>query len=275
MKKIISYIFSFILIIALVASILMGIFSNTILSKKYFLKKLSTLDFYNGVDEEIKDTFQNYILQSGMDETVLENIYDREKLKQDVNSLVDAIYDNKEIDIETDSIKEKLQENIDKYLEEKNLQVVNQTEVENFKDTIAETYSDGIKYSKNVIEQIGNTKEKVDNICTKVAPIIYISTVIIIGIIVCIQWKNKIDIAQYLGISTLSAGIILIATRIYINVKINISGITLVNETVTNLIQNIAGQILNYVLGIGIVAVILGIIGIEMKIHSLDDKSAH
>jgi len=271
MKKIITYILSFILMVCIVASIFVGIIANTIAHKDYFLGKLDEISFYDRTEEEINDTFKNYILQSGMDETVLANLYDKSKLKQDIHSLVDALYENKEIVIETNSVKEKLNANIEKYLEEKQLKVENTEEMNRFVNTIAETYKDGVIYSGTIIKKMAPTTAKYAKAIQNVQPTLYAATAILIFLIIAIHWKDKTEIAKYLGISMLAAGITTCAIKIFIDVKTHIDGILILNKIVTNLIQNIANELLDYIFYIGAIVAILGIIGIIIKIMSIKE----
>ena len=272
MGKIIKYILSFILMICIICSIIIGIVANTVASKDYFIAKLEEIDFYSKTGEKINDTFKNYILQSGMDETVFENIYDEEKLKQDINMLVDVIYENKEIEIETESVKAKLTENIDNYLNQNNLKVSNRTEIDTFINTIVNTYKNGIIFSSSILEQIPPITTKVISIIHHFQPIVYMATVLLAIILILSNLKNKTDILKYIGISMFSSGIILSIIKIFITSKIKIDGITIINDVVSELIHNIANQILNNIFYFGIGISIVGLIAIIIKIVSIKDK---
>lgn len=271
MKKIIMYLLSFILMACIVASIFTGIIANTVANKTYFLGKLEEISFYDRTEEEINDTFKNYILQSGMDETVLVNLYDKAKLKQDIQNLVDAIYENKELSVETESVKEKLNANIETYLAEKQLTVENTEEVERFVETIAETYKDGIIYSTKAIEKITPITTKLIKVLQNIQPILYATTAILFVILIAMNWKEKIEIAKYLGISLLAAGLTTSAIKLFITTQIHIEGILIVNKIVTNLIQNISNQVLDYIFYMGAIVAIIGIVGIIVKIMSIKE----
>lgn len=265
------YLLSFILMACIVASIFTGIIANTVANKTYFLGKLEEISFYDRTEEEINDTFKNYILQSGMDETVLVNLYDKAKLKQDIQNLVDAIYENKELSVETESVKEKLNANIETYLAEKQLTVENTEEVERFVETIAETYKDGIIYSTKAIEKITPITTKLIKVLQNIQPILYATTAILFVILIAMNWKEKIEIAKYLGISLLAAGLTTSAIKLFITTQIHIEGILIVNKIVTNLIQNISNQVLDYIFYMGAIVAIIGIVGIIVKIMSIKE----
>ncbi len=272
MKKIITYILSFILTIAIVLSIFVGVLSNTLLSKSYFLGKLEEISFYDRTAEEINDTFLNYILQSGMDETVLENLYDREKLYKDIQNVVDALYENTELSIETDSIKEKLLQNIEDFLAEKQLEIDNEDEVNIFINTIADTYKDGIVYSGSMMKQIAPVTSKVITQVQNIQPFLYATTAILALLVIAMSWKDKSDIAKYLGISMLAAGTTVMIVKAMLDAQLHIEGVMLLNKVVTSLIQNIYAQIVDYIFYIGAMAVMLGMVALIIKVMSLKEE---
>ena len=269
MKKILKYILSFILMIFLLLSTLMGIATKTITNKDYIFEKLEEVDFYNKTEEIIKEAFKDNILQSGMDETVLENIFEKQKLRKDIDNVVNCIYENRKIEIETDTIKAKLTENINKYVQEKQLAITNQDELNIFINTIAKIYGNSITYSTEALQQISPITAKVVGFVQKRQPLVLIITIILAIIVIFVNNNKKEDIAKYLGISLFSSGIIFVIAKMYINYKINVEYISIIDDAVTNLLQIIINQILNYILYIGITMTIIGIICIIIKIINI------
>ncbi len=273
MKKIIKYILSFILMISILITALVTIVANTVASKQYVVGKLDEINFYARTADIIKDTFNNYIMQSGMDESVFENIFQEDKLRQDVNILIDAIYENKELNVEVDSVKEKLTANIDKYLEENKLKVNNTEEIKNFINTIADTYKNGVLYSGEVIKQITPITSKAINAIHSVLPLMYAANAVLVILLIVFNWKGKINLAKYVGISLFAAGLTLIIINIIINISINFSGIEIINAVVADLIKTLVGDILNFVLYTGIAFAIVGFICIMLKVMSIKEKA--
>ena len=112
MKKAISYIFSFVLVLMLLFLCLLAIVKSTILDEKYMLSKLEEANYYERMNGEIIEQFKNYTIQSGLSDGVLENLFTEDKLKQDINNVIDSIYTGKELEINTSEIRENLKENI-------------------------------------------------------------------------------------------------------------------------------------------------------------------
>lgn len=269
--KIVKHILSFILMLCIIASVLIGIFANTLASKQYILAKLEEVDFYNGIESTIKNNIQNNIMQSGMDESVFENLFDSEKLRHDINNLIDVIYENSEIQIETDSIRTNLQNNINKYINEKNLRVTNQSELDILINTIVDIYQNTVVYSKSVITQISSTSSKVIDIIQQVQVYVYMVTAFLSVILILLNLKVKSDIARYLGIPLLASGIILVIMNVFINTQFNILSISVMGEVITNLLHNVVNQILNTIFYIGIAMIVIGILCLVIKVACVKD----
>ena len=96
------------LLLCIIAFGMIQIASSTILSQSYVLKQLEEANYYANIYTEIKSDFENYIYQSGLDESVLENIITVEEVTQDTNQIIANIYngDNKQIDVT--ALKERL-----------------------------------------------------------------------------------------------------------------------------------------------------------------------
>lgn len=116
--KIIANIARFILIailtICIIAISLITIVSSTILDKNYIISKLEETNFYGEVYKLVESNFENYIYQSGLDETTLNNICSKEKVEQDINIMLSNIYEGTNKKIDTTPIKDNLNKNIDK-----------------------------------------------------------------------------------------------------------------------------------------------------------------
>ena len=74
MKKVISYILSFILIILIVLACLLTIMKSTILNEEYVISKLEEARYYDRMNGEIIEQFKNYTIQSGLSDEVLDDI---------------------------------------------------------------------------------------------------------------------------------------------------------------------------------------------------------
>lgn len=261
MKRFISYIVCILLVIAITLASLLYIFSNTVLNENYILETLENNNYYEKTYDNIKAGFSQYIMQSGLEENVVDNLYTNEQVKQDVNTIISNVYSNKNQKIDTIKIKANLESNIEKYLENKKitLNTSQRKSVDKFVDTIEKTYVDEISYS-SYLDKIGNKVYRINQIIKKVNPIIYGAILALVVLIIIINIKQIYLGINYIGIAILASGLINIISKIYINKKVNISKILLINEDISSIIINILNKILYYIQNWGLIMIGVGLI---------------
>ena len=82
-KIILNILLSFILMVGILSSTLLVIVSNYT-NKENMLKKFDEINLYNSVYEEVRDGFENYIYQSGLEIGIIDKICTKEKVKNDL-----------------------------------------------------------------------------------------------------------------------------------------------------------------------------------------------
>ena len=117
-KVLIYYLLEFILTILIFLTIIVLILKITILNKKYLISKLEQTNYYHELYEDINNDFENYIMQSGFDNSITNDLFTEEDLKKVVNNNVDNFYKGKDFVVQTDNLKNKLESNINNYLDE-------------------------------------------------------------------------------------------------------------------------------------------------------------
>ena len=258
-KNIITLILAFLLMLSILLTVAVQIVSTTILNKDYILGKLEEANYYNNVYEQIKDSFEGYIGPSGLDESVLENIYTRDQVKDDINSIIDNIYENKNNKINTEDLKEKLQKNIESSVATGILTKETQKSIENFTDKIADEYVQNISHDP-YFGKLGTIINKVNNILEKVEGVIIFIPIILAVVILLINIKELSMAIRFIAISVLSSGIIALVEKLFIQTKINISNILIINDSFSEVIKNIINNILGSINTMSIVAIVGGII---------------
>ena len=259
LKKIISYILTLILIILLVLSIALTIANNTILKKNFAIKVLERKDYYHEVYSIIKDNFINNTIQSGLEESVLENIITEEEVKNDVNSLVSYIYGQGELNIDKNIVRDRLKQNIDQVIKENNKKVTKdeQESIDLYLDTIADLYQNGITYSKDYVEKIKDVLIKIQSIIQKVIYIAYGITAFFVIILLVI---NRSLVLKYLSISMMGAGALCIIPKLIEVASLQIHNILLLNLAFSKIIIGLIEGVLGSFLVVGIVTLILGFV---------------
>lgn len=253
-RKIISYILSAIVVILMSVTIILAMINNVIFSKSNVKKHMNKVDYYTEISNIIKDSANNYIMQSGFDESIMDSVIPKEKINNDIDKVIDAIYEGKEIDISTEEIRANLDENVQQYIQQNNYKVDAQTrkDIAKFEDKIESIYENSITYSKNAVKQVVSYFKMAKRI-TRLALITVSILLIILAFI-----TYKINKASF-GISLLATGIICIFIKCYSGLNIAVNNILMVNKTFSNLMINLINQVVQYIFISGIILTVLGI----------------
>ena len=244
-KSVIRYVLAIILTLAIILFSIINIASFTIINKAFVLKKLEETSYYNKIYSYTKSNFENYIYQSGLDETVLENVITEEQVKSDTEKIITNIYNSIEEDISVDDIKERLSNNIEKVTGDNKLTEAQKQSIDSFIDEICKEYIGSIshfKYEKEIYKII--SKIKVLSDYGKKAALIIIG-VSVIGLIL-LSWKRIYKAVSFIGIALLSSGLFMFLLHMYINKKIRIQGITILNEAFSFSLREILETTLKY-----------------------------
>ena len=164
-KLLIYYVSEFVLAVLLLIIFLIIIMKMSILNSNYFMKQLDKNDYYTQLSEAIYKEMTNYIPPSGLEESVLKDIYDESMLKREVKSAVDNFYSGVKISVKTDDIKSKLNDNIMTYIEDNDLIVDKQEDLDAFEAQIIKIYEDKIMLS-SYLNKISPKLLKFNNMST-------------------------------------------------------------------------------------------------------------
>ena len=265
--NLLKFIFIMILTVAIIVLGLFAIAFSTVLNKDYVVQKLEETDFYSGTYKLVESNFENYIYQSGLDEEVLKEICSQDKVKKDINIMLNNIYSGTNQSIDTTEISEKLNANIDKS-GIKNKQ--NESAINEFVKHICQEYTDTLVHSKYETE-INKMYNKINTLLNKVYNTLLIVFVIDLILIIIIN-KNKIskDI-QALGIALMSASIFQIVACQIITSNVDVKNIKIFNDVFSNclvtIIQDVLNKINSLALGTCIFAVIILGIYVSIKVN--------
>ena len=256
-KNILRYIITIILSLSIICLVLVNIASSTVLNENYILDKLEKTSYYSKIYEEAKSNFENYIYQSGLDESVLENVITQEKVENDTKKVISNIFNGLEETVDTQDIKDNLNKNIVASVGE--LNVTQQRAVDTLIEKICEEYTDTIShfsYEKQIFN-IYQQALKYIELAQKV-------TLIAIGIcailLILINLRRIYKIFVFIGIALTSSGIFFIITNGIINAKVKIQTITILNDAVSYTLRDVLSSILQTINQYGIILLIAGII---------------
>ena len=265
--NLLKFIFIMILTVAIIGLGLVAIAFSTVLNKDYVVQKLEETDFYSGTYKLVESNFENYIYQSGLEEDVLKEICSQDKVKKDINIMLNNIYNGANQSIETTEISEKLNANIDK-LGIKNKQ--NESAISEFVNHICQEYTDTLVHSKYETE-INKMYNKINTMLNKVYNTLLIVFVVDLILIIIINRKKISKDIQTLGIALMSASIFQIVACQIITSNVDVKNIKIFNDVFSNslvtIIQDVLNKINSLALGTCIFAIIILGIYVSIKVN--------
>ena len=263
-KIILGYLNGFIITILLSILSLLLIVKYTLYDENYIKNTLNKNNYYTNVYNDTYEDMKDYMVSSGLPDTILEDIFTLDEITKDINEFINNIYNGKITDLNTDFIKERLEKNIDEYLTQNNIAVTNESDLESFNDEITNIYKNQVCLYKtlnsfiNIINKIGN---KLDKIIIILALILIIFTTVTFIFI-------KIN---YFGSLFISSGLILLFIRLLIFEKIDIQNILVISENFSIILKNILNNYGDLLLKISIFEIIIGFI-ISLIVYFTEKK---
>lgn len=256
--NIIKFIIAIILTICVITLIIVNVASSTILNKEFILGKLDETNYYANIYTAVKSDFENYIYQSGLDESVLENIVPAEKIESDTKIIINNIYDGTNEDVDVTEIETNLRNNIENSLDY-NLSATQQRTVNEFINRITQQYKDTITKT-SYEDSINNMLEKARNIVDKLQKVSIIGIAVSFLIIIILSIKNLIAGLMLIGSTLISSGVFYILVNMIINAKVKIQNITILNDAISISLREIISTILKNLTTIGITLSIVGFV---------------
>lgn len=284
MNKVVETIIKIILVAVLFVCIftfgILNILSKTILSQEYTLEMLEKSNYYANIYTQIKSDFRNYIYQSGLDETVIEDIITPEEVKEDSKKIITGLYNGLHEEINTEKVAERLNANIDKSLEGRKIDSKTREQINIFVEQITTQYKETMtktEYEK----QIYNAYDKVEKIVNLGKNVTIILSAILVIVILTTYFRKLFKNVAYVGTSLLSTGIAYIIVESYITKKVQIENLTILNDAITLLLReyilSIMEKIATYgyvLLGIGLALIVIGslIHGLQYHTHHYEEE---
>lgn len=258
-KKIVTYICALILAISIVLCTIVFLLSSTILDKNYVLEKLEETDYYAQIYELVESNFENYIQQSGLDETVIDNLITVEKVKEDTEQILINLYDGLNGEISTQEIEDNLNANITASLGDRVLTSDEEESVATFVETICSEYENTILHTKYE-EQINDYYQKITEYVKIAKQILCIAIGIALILLIVLNNKAIYRTIKGIAVALLSSGILLVIINYYINSNIKIQSIIVLNEPFSEVLVNVLEEIMNNILVFGWISIIVGIV---------------
>ena len=241
--NIVKFIIAIIVTVCIVLFVGCNVASSTILSKEFILNKLEENNYYANTYTAVKEDFENYIYQSGLDEEVLENIVTQEKIQKDTETIINNIYDGTNEKIDVTEIENNLNNNINNSLNSR-ITATQQKAIDEFVKQITEQYKETISHT-SFEDSINNVMQKANQIVElgKKDGIIGISVGILL--ILILSYKDILRGFSMAGVSILASGVFYIFVNILVNAKVKIDTITILNDAISITLRDVIYSVLN------------------------------
>ena len=271
-KTIIQYLLTIILTLMILAYFLIIIFSNTILKKQYLIDQIESANYYSKIYKDVKSNFEKYIEQSGFEAEILENIVTEEKVKKDTQTIINNLYDGTNQEIDTQEIKDNINANILESLKDKKINKTQKNAIDTFIEHICNEYKETISHF-GVESQINQIYQKAIQYINIAKKLIIIFIILDILLLLVINLKKIHKFVSLIGISLSSTGILMIITNMFINAKINIQTIIILNNAISEILRNILTEVFNVIAKNGAYLLTFGIILMFMAnlIHNIKE----
>lgn len=258
-KNVLRYITSIILAFCLISLIAVNISKTTILDKNYVLSKIEKTGYYVKIYSFVTENFKNHIQQSGLDESILEDLISQEQVIQDTNKIITNAYNNVHEEVSTAEIKEKLTKRIEEQTRGMLVTTNQKEEINKFIDDICNEYLVGIAHF-NIEKGFYNTFNTIQNVIEVLNKVALIGLVVCIVLLIAICKNRPYKFFVFTGVSMLASGIFFTFINIFINIKINVQAITVLNEAFSFTLREVIETILNVISQKGILLLIVGLL---------------
>ena len=259
-KKAISYILAFILSLCTIAAIVLGYINSSFFNEINVRKAMRDTNYYYNIYSIIKETANDYVLQSGFDESVLENVITDIQVQSDMNRVVDCIYNNHKVEVDTEEIRKTLHENIQKQIQEQGHTVneSTQADIDEFENSIIDAYKSNMYYSEQTVNKMSNHIHKIRRSIT--------TSVIILCIVIAILAFAIFKINEpALGVSLIITGTIFVVLKTYSVVNIAINNVLILNWAFSRTITFILNHLIQKIFTTGIIFIVIGVIAIVLS----------
>lgn len=239
--EILRYILAVALALAICIIYICYIALSTVLSEGYVVSKASQTNYYRKIYEDFNNNFAKYILQSGLEKDILNDVCSMEKIEQDTNYIFENIYFGKNNDIETDSIKNKLNDNINKYIYGKDITIESRESIDQFVDIICNEYIDTIMHTKYETK-INSYIVKAQYFTKKInqyGKFAVIGIIILIFLVDIKKINRNISVA---GMSFLFLGIIFVYGRNLLLKNLDIGNIFIISDAFSDIVKLIVNE---------------------------------
>lgn len=264
-KIILGYLVGFVSTILLVILVLLLITKTSLLSKNYVVNTLKDNDYYERINKEIREEMEIHLLSTGFTNEILDNIYTKEEVIEDINLFIDNAYQGKKTTLDKSEMRFKIKINIDNYVKKTSLSVMNKNELEKFVNDIVDIYKKEIclyGYTDSVIPKIPKISRLVDTTIIR----LIVSLCILVFILI------KFTKARFISSITIATGLIILFIRLFIFEKIDSDNILIITEDFSKILRIVMNNLKSNLLLIPIGLITIGLLILIIEVMCKPQK---
>ena len=131
-KIIFEYLLSFIFSITLTILVILAVYKYTIGDKEYLYQVVKDNNYYEKIYDEIYNEMESSLLSSGFTNEIIENIYTKEEVINDINFFIKNLYSGNKTTLDKTNIKNIILKRANEYLVSNNFEIINQKDLNLF-----------------------------------------------------------------------------------------------------------------------------------------------
>lgn len=254
--KVLSYYFVMLFLSLLVLGLSLVSFTKVFFLKSdYIINHLREINYYDDLTDSIKTEMSNYIIQSGLVDSVLDNIYTKELVQETLEGAINDLYNGKRIGVDTSKVKENLNKNINEYLGKHNIIITDQKALDMFMDQMLSVYTDEIIISTKV-NKVQSLFLKVVDLINKLFIVLVLLT-ILVSIFSLVFYRRN-----FITIPTISSAIlILLGNYLFFN-KVDVASILFWNNNVSKVIRSVFFDVSSKLNTFAIILIVIGLLSL-------------
>ena len=248
-RKIISNILLFLETIFFFLIILLSTLTITI-SSKNIIQKMEKTNYYEKLYNETMENMQYITRKSGFVSNILDDTFNIEDIKRDINKYIENIFNDKTIEVNVETLKENIETNLEKNIKDNNLEIDSNIKKE-YVNKIVTTYKNEIRLMK----EYNNISKDLNNKQNFIKTLLVLS---IIDLIVLIIINKKIFNKKEYYVICFSNSLALMITNII--VRIYLKKIFIYNDSLTEVLKLVIKKGIHINALIWLILIALGII---------------
>ena len=264
LKRVVSLISSFILVLSLGIMLANNLVKTKLLDKDYIEEKMKESEFHEQISREIQSSFDEYSLQSGLPEGTLDDLFTDSMIERDVSSILNCVYDGTQISLSDKAVREKLDEKINNYIESQNMLLTaeGKANIETFKEIIVEEYKNNINISSKGYVKLHEIVMKFKSVSDEIGVLPWMLGFVFGALIIWLNSNNLLRAMKHISTSILSFGMLLKISVMIIIKTVDLDNLILMTMSITNFVINIVKEVLLEFFDIGMFCMFCGLVGV-------------